>query len=205
MNRRFAPARIASIVAGHGEVASVPRLIGRVARAVAPELKVACPTPIRTAQYGFVQNAAERARCFDQARGRAGATGAILVLIDSEGDPPCQLGPVLLRHVSQLSGPCPVGLVLAHQEFEVWFLGGITGIAGHYGLPDDLPPPANPEAIRNAKGWLTSHMPRGRKYSPREHQAPFTSLFDLEQARMLGSFDKCYREIERLVRAVCQA
>jgi hypothetical protein len=41
-----------------------------------------------------------------------------------------------------------------------------------------------------------------RKYVPTKNQASFTARFDLQAARKAGSFDKCYREVERLVRAV---
>ena len=95
-----------------------------------------------------------------------------------------------------------MGFVLAHQEYEAWFLAGARRLAGFGGLPDDLVPPLDPEAIRDAKGWLSERMPRGQKYSPRDDQAAFTSRFDMDAAKQVGSFDKCYREIERLIRAV---
>ena len=49
-------------------------------------------------------------------------------------------------------------------------------------------PPANPEHIRGAKEWLGRHM--GQSYDPIIHQASFTALFDLGQAKAVLSFDR---------------
>src|SRR4051812_12175053 len=100
---------IVAIVAGHGEVAAVPILIRRIAGYIDPSLVIDCPRPIRTHQYGFTGTSSEREKCFEQARTRVGSRGAILVLIDSEGAPPCQLGPILLEQVRPLAAGCEVG------------------------------------------------------------------------------------------------
>ena len=61
-------------------------------------------------------------------------------------------------------------------------------------------PPPDPETITDAKGWLRGHMPKNRKYSEPRDQPALTAVFDLDQARSRSdSFDKCYREIERLI------
>jgi hypothetical protein len=57
--------------------------------------------------------------------------------------------------------------------------------------------PADPESIRDAKGWLQKAMPPGRKYSETVDQPSLASKFDLNAARRAPSFDKMCREIER--------
>lgn len=59
--------------------------------------------------------------------------------------------------------------------------------------------PDNPETIRGAKEWLRRHMQTGETYSVTRDQPALAALFDLEQARQADSFDKCYREIVRLL------
>ena len=68
-------------------------------------------------------------------------------------------------------------------------------------LPADLVPPDNPEEIRGAKEWLSRHMPPHRPYAATTDQPAMTQAFDMVEARVADSFDKCYREIERLIRA----
>ncbi len=71
---------------------------------------------------------------------------------------------------------------------------------GKRGLPGDLETPPDPEEIRGAKGWLRERMPKGRTYAETIDQPALAAIFDLNQARATRSFDKCYREIERMIR-----
>jgi hypothetical protein len=87
--------------------------------------------------------------------------------------------------------------VLAYREFETWFLAAAQSLRGQRGLPSDLDPPDAPEAIRGAKEWLGKNMPR--KYRETLDQPALTNMFDLNTARQVDSFDKCYREIMRLL------
>ena len=92
----------------------------------------------------------------------------------------------------------PIAVVLAKFEFEAWFLAAAESLRGINGLPEDLEPPADPESIRGAKGWLSRHMTEGR-YSETADQLALTAAFDLNLARRADSFDKCYREITDLL------
>ena len=67
------------------------------------------------------------------------------------------------------------------------------------GLRNDIDSPEEPEAIRDAKGWLSNRMENGRNYHEKRDQPALADSFDLEQARRAGSFDKCYRDIVRLL------
>jgi len=60
--------------------------------------------------------------------------------------------------------------------------------------------PDNPEAVRDAKGWLSQHRPGGHPYKETVDQAAFTSAFDIIQARQHApSFDKLCRELNALL------
>ena len=122
----------------------------------------------------------------------------MLIVIDSDDDCPKELAPLLLaRATGTANGRWPVGVVLAKSGFESWFVAAAESIAGHSGLPPNLVAPADPESIRDAKGWLQKAMPPGRKYSETVDQPCLASRFDLDAARRAPSFDKMYREIER--------
>jgi len=68
------------------------------------------------------------------------------------------------------------------MEFESWFIAAAESIAGHSSLPSGLCAPADPESIRDAKGWLQKAMPPGRKYSETVDQPSLASTFDLNAA-----------------------
>jgi hypothetical protein len=65
-------------------------------------------------------------------------------------------------------------------------------------LPHDLEPPTDPEAIRDAKGWLGERMPP-HGYSATLDQPAFSALIDLDQAAGARSFEKLHREVRRLL------
>jgi Domain of unknown function (DUF4276) len=97
----------------------------------------------------------------------------------------------------------PVSVVLAHQEYEAWFLASAASLAGVGSLPDNLEPHPNPESKTGAKEWLNARMTG--KYLPTRHQPTFTKVFDLRVARTnADSFDKCCRDIERLCKELEQ-
>jgi len=90
-------------------------------------------------------------------------------------------------------------VVFAKREFEAWFLAAAESLRGQRGLPDDLAGPPDPEAIRGAKEWLQSRMPHGQSYSESSDQPALTATFDMNAARRADSFDKCFRELVRLL------
>ena len=90
--------------------------------------------------------------------------------------------------------------MLAQREYEAWFLAAADSIAGRRGIQDDIAAPNDAEAIRDAKGWLTSRMPAGRAYKETRDQPALTSLFDLSTARRgAPSFDKMWRTVTQLL------
>ncbi len=190
--------KIGCIVEGESEVATVPLLIRRIAANLYPELPIVVPPPIRRSRNKVVkENELEKAVEF-VAR-QIGGQGAIFIILDSDKDCPAELGPALLRRASQTRGDLPIAVVLAKYEFEAWFLAAAESLRGRRGLRNDLHPPNEPEAIRGAKEWLSHRMEGSRTYSETTDQPALTTLFDFEQALQTDSFDKCYREIVRLL------
>ncbi len=181
----------------------MPVLVRRIVQLVAPSCFVHCPKPIRVRRDRFIRRREELERSIMLARGNAGDHGAILVVLDSDGDCPARLGPDLLSRVRPVAAGVEIGVVVAHREFEAWFLAAAESVRGRRGLSSTLASPADPEAVADAKGVLRRHMPPGRRYSETTDQPALAELFDLQAARRAPSFDKCYREVERLVRSLC--
>ena len=190
--------KIGCIVEGESEVETVPLLIRRIAANLYPELPIVVPPPIRRPRNKVVkENELEKAVEF-VAR-QIGGQGAIFIIFDGDDACPAELGPALLRRASQARSDLPIAVVLAKHEFEAWFLAAAESLRGRRGLKNDLNSPDNPEAIRGAKEWLSQRMEDSRTYRETQDQPALAALFDLEQARQADSFDKCYRDIVRLL------
>ncbi len=196
--------KIGCVVEGKSEVASVPILIRRVAAIHYPELATVIPPSTRISR-NKVFKTSELERAVGFASQNIGRQGAIFIILDSDDDCPAELGPALLHRVSQVFRNVPIAVVLAKREFEAWFLAAAESIRGRRGLKNDIHSPDNPEAIRDAKGWLSNQMKDSRAYRETRDQPALTALFDIEQARQADSFDKCYRDIVRLLEELQKA
>ena len=196
--------KIGCIVEGQGEEEAVPILIRRIAECLYPELMIDTPRPFRVSRNQVVK-AGEIERAVNLTARKIDGPGAIFVLLDSDDDCPAQLGPELRHRAQQTRSDLPIAVVLAKHEFEAWFLAAAESLRGYKGLKNNLEPPNNPEGIRGAKEWLRQRMEGTRTYSPTRDQAGFTDRFDLHQARQADSFDKCYRDIVRLLNELRKA
>ena len=190
--------RIVTIVEGHGEARAVPILLRRLAERLSPDFVVDAPRPIRVGRYK-IPKAGELERTVELAARRAGADGCILILLDAEDDCPAELGSELLHRARSERSDCDIRVVLAKAEYEAWFLAACDSIAGKRGIDESAAPPPEPESIRNAKGWLSAHMPGDQSYSPKLDQPALTAIFDLDSARMAPSFDKLWRDVSSLL------
>lgn len=190
---------IASIVEGYGEVTALPVLLRRIMQECGIwDARIPEPHRIPRGKLiaaGGVENAVL------QASRQVTGLGGILVLFDADDDCPADYGPALLKRAQAVRSDKAMSVVLANREFEGWFLAAAASLAGHRGLADPLPPPSNPEEIRDAKGWLTHHKIDGSPYKETIDQAPLAAVFDMAQARKhAASFDKFWRDVERLIR-----
>jgi hypothetical protein len=193
--------RIGCIVEGHGDSEAVPVLIRRIAEAFDPALYVHVPSPIRIPKSRLVRPG-ELERAVELAALKIPGQGGILVLLDSDDDCPAHRGPELLQRAFSARPDLLIGVVLAKREFEGWFLAAAESLRGQRGLAQDITPPPDPENVRGAKEWLSDRMPGKRSYSETLDQAALTARFDLTTARRADSFDKCYRQIVRVLQAL---
>ena len=195
--------QISCIVEGYGEVEAVPVLIRRIAWDLYPNITIIVETPIRAPRYQVVKDGELESR-IELAAQKIEGQGAILIILDSEGDCPAHLGPTLLERALQTRNDIPIAVVIAKNEFEAWFLAAVESLRGQRGLRDNIDSPNEPEAIRGAKEWLSQRMGNHRTYRETRDQPAFAALFDIDQARQADSFDKCYRDIVRLLEELQQ-
>ncbi|HEV8651360.1 MAG TPA: DUF4276 family protein [Actinomycetes bacterium] len=192
-------ATIACIVEGHGEVQALPLLLRRVAAEVDPGVYLVVPSPYRVNRSALLRPGILEEVARIQGN-RVTGTGGVLLLIDADDDCPADLAPELLVRTMTAQPDGRVAVVLANREFEAWFLAAAPSLAGHRELPEVLEAPQDPEAIRGAKEWLGAKR-AGRPYKETSDQAAFAAVFDMKAAREKSpSFDKFWREAERLLR-----
>jgi hypothetical protein len=190
--------QIAAIVEGHGECEAVPILIRRIAHSLDPALSLEIDPVIRVPASRLIKQG-EIERTVEYAARKITGQRGILVLLDCDDGCPAESGPDLLHRAKVARPDLPVSVVLAKREYEAWFLAAAESLRGARGLATDIVRPEQPEEIRAAKEWLTERMSPGRSYSESSDQSALTAVFDMAAARSADSFDKCHREVERLL------
>ncbi len=126
-----------------------------------------------------------RKRLDDQATYlRIEAPDAVLILLDLDDGCPLEEARSLAAAWRAHALPFPVAVVLAHREFEAWFLASLPSIAPNTDdLPDGLTYDDEPEGKRGVKEWLTAQMPKGRTYEETLHQKVYVKHLDPEAAQ----------------------
>ena len=191
--------QIVPIVEGDGEVQAVGLLLRRLIEAFNLVIPIVVSRPIRQARGTLLKEGGIE-RAVDLACIEMGARGVVLVLLDSEGECPKKLAPVLLSRARNARPDKRVAMVLAHHEFEAWFLAAASSLAGRRGLAADIQDHPHPEEVSGCKEWLEQRMPPTSKYSETADQPAFAAIFDLQLARRADSFDKLWREFEQVCR-----
>ena len=191
--------KIQPVVEGHGEVEAVPILLRRLIDE-AGAWQIGVGRPVRRTRHQLVHEpeltrsiriALEQPEC-----------GAIIILFDGDDDCPAELGPRLQRIASQTAGGTPCEVVLAHREYEAWFLAGFDSLRGHKMILDHAETPRDPERPRDAKGRFEKIMRPDTSYVERVDQPKFTALFDVPGARLRSrSFRKLTKSFGSLLRA----
>lgn len=196
------PAQIIAIVEGDGEVEAVPVLIRRYAELCSFQRPIHAPPAIRS-PASRLRRPGELERTVTLAARRIAGAGGILLVLDSDDDCPATMGPSLLARIRSARSDIPSAVVLAHREFESWFLGAAASLANRRGLHPSLSSHPTPESVRGCKEWLSDHMEHGRVYRPVDDQPALAQVFDLEMARRAcPSFDKFHREMTGLLARV---
>ena len=171
--------KIQPIVEGHGDVAAFPVLLRRLVTE-AQAWNVDVGQPIRRSRYQLVQEAevgrAVRLACLQP------ECGAVLILFDGDADCPAELGPAVQAWAAAAAGDMPCGVVMAHREYEAWFLAAIESLRGLSGIRDDADPHPAPETPRGAKEQLEVRMRPGTSYLERTDQPAFSARFSLSDA-----------------------
>lgn len=192
------PIRVSLVVEGHREVKAVPHLFRRIAFEIDPNVVLEVQQPIRRPRSSLVQPIGELERATELAALKARPRGGVFIILDSDDECPAELAPTLMKRAVPRGMGLPVFVILPQREFEAWFLAAAESIRGKRGLPDNLTSPEKPEAIRGAKEWLRERM-RGRVYSETIDQPALAASMDLKLARASASFDKCCRDVRRLI------
>ena len=108
----------------------------------------------------------------------------------------------LRRRAENLAEGARVEFVFMVQEFETLFLSDHeTTRAVFADIKNTLAFPKDPEAIRDAKGWLSEARPKGSAYKATQHQTKLTSRLDLARLRMRSG---SYVRFEAAVRALIE-
>ena len=191
---------IQSIVEGHGDVQAFPVLLRRL-RDEAEVWGVDVGRSIRRPRARLVDEAGVQ-----QAVRLALAQrdcGAVLILFDGESDCPVHLGPTVQAWATAAADGTPCRVVLAHREYEAWFLAAIESLRGRRGIRNDAESHPAPENPRGAKEHLEARMQPGATYLETTDQPAFSALFSLPAAyRRSRSFRKLADSFENLVRAM---
>ncbi|MDO8804392.1 MAG: DUF4276 family protein [Elusimicrobiota bacterium] len=197
-------AKIIPIVEGYGECSATPILIRRIALDIFPDFVPRILYPIRIPASRLLK-AGEIERAVALASYKLNGKGGIFILLDGDFKDccPARNGPELRTRAQATRRDIPIFVVLAKMEYEAWFLAAAESLRGQRGLPTTLEQPLNPENIRGAKEWLSARMPKGQRYSETTDQPAFTGLFNMTAARTNSeSFNKCYRDIETMLRGL---
>lgn len=171
--------KIQPIVEGHGEVSAVPELLRRLLQQSGAH-EIGVGKPIRRTRSELVQESGLR-KSVRLALLRPD-TGAVLILFDSDDDCPKQLAPQIEAWAKSEAGTVPCAVVIAHREYEAWFLAAVESLRNRRGIRADALQHPNPESPRNAKKEIELRMHAGASYSETIDQAPLTALFDMRSA-----------------------
>lgn len=184
---------IQPIVEGHGEVKAVPLLLRRL-RDQAQVYPIEVNEPIRRHRSEFSDEAQVRKAVRLALKQDC---DAILLLFDGDGDEDCprDQAPVVLGWAQGEAAGKPCAVVMAHREYEAWFLASIESLRGQRGIRTDAESHPHPEEPRGAKEQLEQRMAAGRSYHETADQPALTALFD-----MRPTYARC-RSFRHLVKA----
>lgn len=190
--------RLGLVVEGHGETAAVPLLVRRIAHDALARFDTDIHRTIRV-KRSLV--GATTSTDLDRSMRLLARDGceSILVLLDSDDDCPATLAPILLAAAQPVAGQVKIAVVLAHREFEAWFLAALSSLRGVRAVRPDASFDRDPEAVRGAKRAFEGLFEPGNYYSETVDQPSYAAALDLDEARRNApSFDKFYREVDRL-------
>lgn len=198
-NRTVTPA-IQPIVEGHGEVAALPVLLRRFLE-LAQVWDVRVGKPIRQprdrlARRPPLERVVQLARIQEDCR-------AILIVLDGDRDCPAELGPRLVGWAAGPAAGIPCEVVVAHREYEAWFLASLPSLRGVCGIRPDAAAHPEPEGPRGVKEQIRKRMEAGRGYLEATDQPALSAEFSLVEAyRASRSFRKLTASVRSLIQGM---
>lgn len=195
--------RIYLVVEGHGEVRAALNLITRLTKELELPLPTFADPPLRGVA---LHTRAGVLKTCEILRRKSDCVGCLLLRDEDDGCPAAR-GPEAAAWVAEAGLSFPVAVVLAHCEYEAWFLPCIHLLAGRPlvdpngqsrpGIRPGTTFQGNPESIRGVKEWLTRHFPDGKSYKPTLDQLSLTRMLDLSllRASQVPSFDTLIRAL----------
>ena len=188
---------IQPIVEGHGDVVAFPILLRRLL-AESGRSTVGVGRPIRRRRHELVREFDVR-KAVRLALSKPNCC-AILILFDGDSDCPAELGPEVRAWALESAGNIPCEVVIAHREYEAWFLAAIESIRGCRGILSDAKSHPSPEEPRGAKEQLEARMRAGTSYIETTDQPALSALFSMSDAyRKSRSFRKLTRSLGTLL------
>lgn len=194
--------KIQPIVEGYGEVKALPILLRRQVEE-AEVWMVGIGRPSRRPRNQLVRES-ELKKAVRLALLQSECSG-VLVLFDGDSDCPAELGPAVQEWAAAEAGDVPCEVVIAHREYEAWFLASIESIRGHRRIRADAQSHPVPEQPRGAKEQLEARMEVGATYLETTDQPALSASFSLMSAhRRSRSFRKLAGSFGRLVSSMGQ-
>jgi hypothetical protein len=186
---------IAPIVEGHGEVQAVPILLRRLIADATPNAQLWLNPALRVKAGSFINDDDYFKKYLELAarKTKPWPNSCVLILLDCEDKCPAELGPHLLEKAKVCRSDVTIIVILAHREYETWFLAAARSLRGVCGLPANLDPPDDPELYRDAKGWLSAKM--NLQYNETDHQPRLTAAFAFQEAMTVDSFSHGVRKL----------
>jgi hypothetical protein len=168
---------IQPIVEGHGEVEAVPVLLRRLLADAGIFEQIAPSIRKRRSDFNDktkVKKAVRLAMIQPECE-------AILIIFDADDDCPKNFAEKVSGWAREEAGLLPCEVVIPNREFEAWFLGGLSGLAGHRSIYANAEDQRDPERWRDAKGKLEEFM-ENSAYSETLHQPGFSDQFSFKGA-----------------------
>ena len=194
--------KIQPIVEGYGEVKALPVLLRRLVEE-AEVWSVGVGRPIRKPRNQLVRET-ELKKAVRLALLQPDCS-AVLILFDGNSDCPAELGPAVQEWAAAEAGGVPCEVVIAHREYEAWFLAAVESLRGQRRIRSDAQPHPKPEQPRDAKGHLEGRMESGATYLETTDQPALSASFSFTDAyRHSRSFRKLAYAFGRLVGSMGQ-
>lgn len=212
---------VAPIVEGDGEAACIEILLKRIGKELLGGISIKIvDRPLLLARDKFLNPSDLRAKLKIAAGNLKdrrvqwlrdqGWRSLVLVLRDTDGEPPCLLGPEILKLARNVSLSVEVACTVAHYEYETWFVAAADSLGQFLDLEGE-PAPTDPETRKLKKKWIEDRFKGDGwrdqaaanrniaiSYQPPIDQVSMTEMMDLKLCReRCPSFDKLCRDLER--------